>query len=127
MHTAANPSVKPQRRQATTPVASATKHSLSRDGQRLVELMQEINFGRIEGLAVANGEPVFDPPPRVVREIKLGGENGPRPERAAPDFALKGQLAELFQHLGRLGDGTVDVLQVKNGLPFLLVVSGLAP
>lgn len=40
-----------------------TKASLTPARRRLLELMQEINFGRIEGLAVRGGEPVLDPPP----------------------------------------------------------------
>jgi hypothetical protein len=78
------------------------KASLSEPRRRLVELMQRVNFGRIEGLAVRAGEPVLAPPPRVVNEIKFGGENGPRPELAAADFALKAQVVELFHHFDRL-------------------------
>ncbi len=98
------------------------KASLSPQQRHLVELMQGINFGRIEGLVVRDGEPVFDPPPHVVREVKFGGENGPRHELEADDFALKSQVVELFAQLGRLGSGTVEQLEVKHGLPFRLSV-----
>jgi hypothetical protein len=106
---------------------SVTKAGLSPARRRLVELMQGLNFGRIEGLAVRGGDPVFDPPPRVVREVKFGGENGPRPERAAADFVLKTQVAELFQQLDLLGDGTIDALEVKHGLPFRLILAEAPP
>jgi len=99
-----------------------SKRSLSAPRRRLLELMQEINFGRIEGLAVRGGEPVLDPPPRVVREIKFGGENGPRRELGSDDFALKAQAVEFFTHLSRLGDGTVEILEIKHGLPFRMSV-----
>ena len=99
-----------------------SKRSLSAPRRRLLELMQEINFGRIEGLAVRGGEPVLDPPPRVVREIKFGGENGPRRELGSDDFALKAQAVEFFAHLSRLGDGTVEILEIKHGLPFRMSV-----
>jgi len=99
-----------------------SKRSLSAPRRRLLELMQEINFGRIEGLAVRGGEPVLDPPPRVVREIKFGGENGPRRELGSDDFALKAQAVEFFAHLSRLGDGTVESLEIKHGLPFRMSV-----
>ncbi|HCF06303.1 MAG TPA: hypothetical protein DEU72_08760 [Desulfomicrobiaceae bacterium] len=99
-----------------------TKASLTPARRRLLELMQEINFGRIEGLAVRGGEPVLDPPPRVVREIKFGGENGPRRELGSDDFALKAQAVEFFTHLSRLGDGTVEILEIKHGLPFRMSV-----
>jgi hypothetical protein len=98
------------------------KSELSPARRRLVEMLQRLNFGRIEGLLVRAGEPLFDPPPRQVREVKFGGENGARPEAAAADFALKAQVAELFRHLDELGDGTVEALSVKHGLPFAMQV-----
>jgi len=54
----------------------------------------------------------------VVREIKFGGENGPRREMTVEDFALKSQAVELFAQLDRLGNGTVLSLEIKHGLPF---------
>jgi len=33
--------------------------------------MQRINFGRILNLSVRRGQPVLDPPPRIIREMKL--------------------------------------------------------
>jgi len=71
---------------------------------------------------VENGEPVFHPPPRVVREIKFGGENGPRPEFRVEDFILKAQVKELFTQLSDLGDGIVERIEVKHGLPFRMNV-----
>ena len=51
-------------------------------GSRLMlELLQRLNFGRLEGLPVRGGEPVLVPPPRAIREYKFGGEKGPRPAR----------------------------------------------
>lgn len=97
-----------------------TKSSLSPHRRRLVELMQRVNFGRIEGLRVHRGEPVFDEhvPPRVILEVKFGADNGPRPESATGDFALKQQVVDLFAHLDRLRDARIEVLTVKHGLPF---------
>lgn len=96
--------------------------SLPPAGERLVRLMQELNFGQVRDLVVRDGEPVFDPPPRVVREVKFGGENGPRPEAAKADFALKVQVRELFAQLEALGDGLVECIEVKHGLPFKMTV-----
>ena len=85
---------------------------------RLVEMMQGLNFGRIEGLAVKNGEPVFNPPPRVVREFKFGKKDGPRPEAAKPNFTLKTEVLDLFAQLEAMGDGVIECLEVQRGLPF---------
>jgi hypothetical protein len=95
-----------------------TKASLSLNQKRLVEMMQELNFGRIEGLTVRNSEPTFDPPPRIIREVKFGGENGPRRELEANDFTLKAQVLELINYITNLGNGTIECLEVKHGLPF---------
>ena len=101
-----------------------TKAALSPARRRLVELLQTVNFGRVEGLVVRGGEPVLDPLPRVTREHKFGGENGPRPEAARADCALKPQHLDLMRLLDAVGDGTVAVLSVKHGLPFSAELPG---
>jgi hypothetical protein len=99
------------------------KASLSPARRRLLELFQRVNFGRLESLAVCNREPVLDPRPVVVREHKFAGENGPRPELATDDFLLKQQVVELFAFFDQLQDGVIDVLEIKHGLPFRMIVT----
>jgi hypothetical protein len=84
--------------------------------------MQDVYFGRIEDLVVRNGEPVFDPSPRVVREIKIGGDNTIDPDRCGSDFLLKSQVRQFFLELLRLGDATIERVEVKHGLPFRVIV-----
>ena len=103
-------------------IGTATKAALSPERQRLVELMQRIGFGRIEGLAVKDGQPVFDPAPRIVRDVKFCSGHGPRPEASLEDFALKAQVIDLFAGLREMGTGTVLVLEVHHGLPFRMQV-----
>lgn len=100
-----------------------TKSSLTPARRRLLELLQRLNFGRVEGLTVRAGQPLFDPAPCVTREVKFCADNGPRPEAGSPDFTLKGQQAELFDQLDRLGDGVVQLLEVKHGLPFRMLLA----
>jgi hypothetical protein len=95
-----------------------TKSSLSNPLHQLIELMQFINFGRIESLHVHGGQPVFEPAPRVIQKLKMGGENGPRPEAGLQDFWLKQQTVELLRAIAELGDGEVSVIEVKHGLPY---------
>ena len=95
-----------------------TKTTLSPARRDLLILLQTLNFGRVEGLEVRGGEPVLDPPPRVIKEYKFAAENGPRPEAARPDCALKAQHLDLLKLLDDVGDGTIGVLTVKHGLPF---------
>lgn len=97
---------------------TVTKSTLSDAQSQLIELLQRLNFGRVEGLHVRGGEPVFDPAPRVVQKLKMGGENGPRPETTLGDFWLKQQTIELLQAIADLGEGEVLAIEIKHGLPF---------
>jgi hypothetical protein len=98
------------------------KSSLSYPEARLVEKMQKLGFGRIEGLVAMHGQPVFDPAPRVLREIKLGHVDGPRPELGLADFILKREVIDLFQEFRCLNDGSIVSIEVKYGLPFKMEV-----
>lgn len=100
----------------------STKKALSPARRQLLELMQRHNFCRIENLEVRGGEPVFEPAPRVTQEIKLGAENGPRPELEKDDFLLRAPIIELFEHLERLRHGRIAVIEVRHGLPYRLIV-----
>ena len=98
------------------------KSQLSLDRRLLVELMQGINFGRVENLVIRNGQPVLASPASIVREFKFGSDNAPRPELDADDFVLKRQLVELFDLLDDYGDGVIEVLEIKHGMPFRMTV-----
>ena len=100
-----------------------SKQDLAASRIEFVELMQSVNFGRINQLLIRNGEPVLDPRPGIVREIKLAGENGSRPELGAADFLLKQQVVELFAFFDECPDGVIDVLEIKHGLPFRMIVT----
>lgn len=101
------------------PIAKAV---LSEAQSRLVELLQRLNFGRIEKLQVREGVPVFDPPPRIIQKLKMGGDNAPRPEADLQDFWLKRQATELLQAIADVGEGEIIAIEVKNGLPFSMEI-----
>ena len=73
-------------------------------------------------LAIQAGDPTFSPAPRIVQDIKIGTDAGPRPELGREDFALKASVIELFEHFDRLWDGTIDSVEVRHGLPFRVTV-----
>jgi len=85
--------------------------------------MRSIYFGRIESLPIRSGEPDLSGPLRIVREIKFGAENALRPDLAQRDYYLKVQVVEMFAEFDRLVDHTVLSLEVKNGLPYRILVS----
>ena len=100
------------------------KASLSPSRRRLVDLMRTIGFGEILNLAIRAGEPQFDPPPEVVREVKLGGGKETRCVAASGNFALRDQVVDLFEQIELLGTGTIESLEIKGGLPFRLRLRG---
>lgn len=98
--------------------SSTTFLSLSPARRQLLRLMQQLNFGRIEGLSIRGGEPVYDPMPKIVVEHKFAAENGPRPEASKSDFALKNQHLDLLRLFDRLVDQDFTMLRVLHGTPF---------
>jgi hypothetical protein len=98
------------------------KSSLSKTQSDLVDLCQRHPFSRIERLQVRSGQPVFTPPPRIVQKLRMGGDNGTRPEVGLPDFWLKRQTIELLETIARLGEGEIQSIEIQHGLPFLVEI-----
>ncbi len=90
---------------------------LSSARQVLVRLLQSINFGYLEHLDVRGGEPVFNPAPTVFVEVKLDTGNEPRPESDLADFELGIEVIRLLEQLDELGDGYVERIDVRYGIP----------
>jgi len=80
--------------------------------------MQKVGYGKIEHLLIVKGEPVVHPPPRLYRHHRLTGPNQERREQSLPDFLLKQQILRLFASLDRIQDGIVATLQIRDGLPY---------
>jgi hypothetical protein len=97
-----------------------SKSSLPKAQSDLVDLCQQHPFSRIECLLVRNGEPVFSPPPKIIQKLRMGSDNGPRPESTLPDFWLKKQLVELLETIAELGDGEIRSIEIAHGLPLLV-------
>jgi hypothetical protein len=100
----------------------ASKSALTPERKWIVELMQMINFGRIENLLVKNREPVIDLNLRVIRDFKFNGENQPRPELNSKNFELKSEVKEFFASLDQLDTECRVNIEVKHGLPFRMSI-----
>lgn len=96
------------------------KSSLSAPRRQLVEAMHRINFGKIE-IQLRDAEPLFEPPPRTIQEVKIGSQNEPKQPLSGPDFLLKSQVLELFEHLERIRDGKIAI-EIRYGLPAKLIL-----
>jgi hypothetical protein len=114
----------PRRNQEHVCPPDLTHRQLSAGRQQLVTLVHGIHFGRIERLTVRAAEPIFEPPPRVIRTIKVGGSNQPRSMNGPSNFALRQEWVEFFDHLDVLQCGVVLVIEIMHGLPTLFEVEG---
>ena len=104
-------------------MGTESKSALSNPRQALIELMQEVHFGRLEALAIRDGEPVFEPAPRVLKDIVFGKSNESHIARGKPDFALKEQVVELFRFFDRECAMTIESLVIQHGLPIRMTVA----
>ena len=111
--------------QIGTPTAlpkDAAFRDLSGPRQALVRLFQNVNFGHVDGLEVCGGEPVFNPAPAVFVELKLDAEETPRSERDLHTFDLRSEVVRLLAELDRLGNGTVERIDIRYGIPRRVVL-----
>jgi len=90
---------------------------LSAPRRALVRLFQSINFGQVMGVVIENGEPIFQPPPTVLYDLKLDSEESTRPEAALDDFALRAEVRKLMKYLDTLQDGKLARIEVRSGIP----------
>jgi hypothetical protein len=97
-----------------------TTRDLTPAQRRLLEVMRDHQFGRVEYMPVQAGQPVFDDCVKIVRVARLGGESSGVNVPSAEEFELKGPVCELFDELDRLRDGVIVRLEFRHGLPFLL-------
>ena len=95
---------------------------LSAPWQVLVRLCQSIDYGQIIRLGMRDGEPVFDPPPTVLVDVKLDASEDARPELDLADFALRDEVRRLFAQLGQLRDGTVERIECRSGIPRRVII-----
>ena len=96
--------------------------SLSHSEQRLLGLIQEVYYGKIEDLVISGGEPVMGLPLKVLRDVKLSGEYSRKPILADRDYLDKPQVVEMLRQFRRLGDGVVQLVEIHDGLPFRIQI-----
>ena len=89
---------------------------LSPARKHLLDLMQRIGFGRIEGLVVRENEPVFDPCPTVKKLLVFGKEEGRLCSQPGQTCKAK-RMAELFDVFDQEGALVIDELIIDNGIP----------
>ena len=107
------------------PIPDVVFSSLSPAWQQLVRLMQSLRHGRLRNVVVRDGEPTFDPPPTAVRVVKLDRPNQKHPTIETADFPLRREVLDLVAHVRAMKQGTIERLEIVNGMPQLAEVAEL--
>src|ERR1019366_9421651 len=59
----------------------------------------------------------FGPKTEVLHDLKLDGDEAPRPEQDLGDFVVCKEIRRLFSMLDAFRNGTIDHVEVRTGLP----------
>ena len=94
---------------------------LSPARQFLIRILQEVNFGELQGIHVLDADPIFDVTSVVILDAKLDKEEVPRQELDLNDFALCTEVLRLMSRLDELKNGTIQRLEVRAGIPRRLI------
>jgi hypothetical protein len=86
--------------------------------QQLLDLIRDLNFGRIEHLQFRNGKPVVQPLPRIIAAVKMAGQVSPPDSEVRTGSCLKRSVIDLFALMRKVGEGEFLVVDVRHGLPF---------
>jgi len=89
--------------------------------QAFIRRCQRLLFGTIRGLEVHDCEPAFGPKTETLRDLKLDGDEAPRPEQDLSDFVLGAEIRRFFSMLDAFGDGTIEHVEVRAGIPRRIV------
>jgi hypothetical protein len=68
-------------------------------------------------LEVREGEPLLDPSPAILLDVKLDAPEAPRPETDSSDFLLKDEVLRLMDRLDEFVTITIQNLEIRAGIP----------
>jgi hypothetical protein len=92
--------------------------------RELLDVCFRLWFGSVHDLQVRNGQPAFAPTTVAVRTVKLTWEDDPCPPPQGEDYAVRREVLDLVGYARRLGDGTIERLDVVAGLPRSFQIRG---
>ena len=95
--------------------------SESPERQQLARMIEELEFGRIDGLLVIQGQPRFSPRPRCTRVFNLTAGDTYDARRSGREYRLRTMRA-LFRRLDSIRGAAVVSILVQHGLPVRLTV-----
>ena len=87
------------------------------------KLIHETRFGSIRDFRLSNGQPVFDDDTQISVEYKLSGLESREEVIDDEMFLEKPQVRTMLARFRQVGNGVVECLDVRDGLPFKMSVT----
>lgn len=85
-------------------------------------LVRETQFGSVRRFRLSDGQPVFDDGTEIGVEYKLSGLEPQREVMDDETYLKRPQVRTMFTRFRQLRNGIVECLDVRDGLPFKMVV-----
>ena len=85
-------------------------------------LIRDTRFGSIRDFRLSEGRPVIDDGTQISVEYKLSGLESHEEVIDAETFLDRPQVRTMLARFRQVGDGVVECLDVRDGLPFKMVV-----
>lgn len=90
--------------------------------RELIRLIRQTQFGCISNIKLSAGQPAFDSNTSVSIEFKLSGLEPTKEVLSEQDYLNRPQVRTLFERFRTLGSGTIECLDVRDGLPFKMTI-----
>lgn len=81
-----------------------------------------MRYGRIENFRVVQGAPMVDTETQICIEYKLSGVEQPLEVITEREFLNKPQVRAMLDKFRMVGDGIIECLDVRDGLPCKMTV-----
>jgi hypothetical protein len=90
--------------------------------QVLLRLCSWVGHGSVHDVDFRAGQPAFDPQPVTVCEYRLNTDIAGRPEGKFADYVLRQEARRLISLLDAIGSGRIKRIDVREGLPWRVIV-----
>jgi hypothetical protein len=101
--------------------SSLSRDDLSTSDLKLIEVMNQIGFGRIGSFRVSNGRAVVDPKPRTYRSVNTSAETESPRSPWVGDY-LEKRYARVITSMRELQEGEITRIDMQNGIPVHLEI-----
>ncbi|MHB9036383.1 MAG: hypothetical protein ACYC64_06925 [Armatimonadota bacterium] len=95
-----------------------TTQTITKSEQRLLQIIQKLHNGKIEEMAVIDGEPIIDQTTKLVQRVYFVHGAVKRPVLVDHCYHDKHQVVDMLQNIREFCNGVVACLEIRDGLPY---------